>query len=98
MGCSNRGGGGCRRPRSGPEGPDGARITEVAAAGSGLRLMDGSSRATDSETAGRETHFGCWLSGPTPTAGFTELPSWGHGALGERLASTASRGRRVGRH
>jgi len=94
MGCSNRGGGGCRRPRSGPEGPDGARMAVVAAAGS----RGDASTATDSETAGRETHFGCWLSRPTPTAGFAELPSWGHGALGERLASTASRGRRVGRH
>ena len=57
MGCSNRGGSECRRPRSGPEGPDGARMAVVAAAGSGFRLMGGASRATDSETAGCETEI-----------------------------------------
>ena len=70
----------------------------VAGAGRRFRLMGGASWATDSETPGRETHFGCWLSRPTATAGWRELLSCGHGALGERLASTASRGRRVGRH
>jgi hypothetical protein len=94
MGCSNRGGGGCRRPRSGPEGPDGARTAVVAAAG---RRGDAST-ATDGETAGRETHSGCWLTRPTPAGGLAELASWGHGATGERLASTASRGRGVERH
>jgi len=70
MGWSNRGGGGCRPPRSGPEGPDGARMVVVAGAAGRFRQMFGANWARDSETPGRETHFGCWLSGPTrPLAG-----------------------------
>jgi hypothetical protein len=75
-----------------------ARMAVVAGAGRRFRPMGGASWAAESETAGRETHFGCWLIRLTPTAGWSELLSCGHGALGERLASTASRGRRVGRH
>ena len=70
----------------------------VAGAGSRFGLMGDASTARGCETPRRETHFGCVVGRHAPIAGFAELPSWGHGALGERLASTASRGRRVGCH
>jgi hypothetical protein len=70
----------------------------VAAAGSGFGLMGEASTATGSETPGRETQFGRWLNRHAPTARAAKSPASGHGALGERLASTASRGRCVGRH
>jgi hypothetical protein len=70
----------------------------VAAAGSVFGLMDEAITGTGSERPGRETQFGRWLSRHAPTARPARLPGRGHGALGERLASTASRGSRVGRH
>ena len=57
-----------------------------------------SAKTSERHTAvGLGTHFGRWLSRHRPTADFAELVLSGHGALGERLASTASRGRRVAR-
>jgi hypothetical protein len=98
MGCSNLGGGGCWRSAEGHGSEDG---------GSGTVVGDASRQAAviwRAKTSGRHTalgldgHIGRLLSRHTLTADFAELLSSGHGALGERLASTASRGRRVARH
>ena len=70
----------------------------VAAAGRRVGLMGEASTATGNETPRGETHVECVLGRGAGTADFAELASWGHGALGERLASTASSGRRVARH
>ena len=69
----------------------------VAVAGSRFGLMGEASTATGCETPRCDTHFGCVVGRHAPTAR-PALPASDHGALGESLASTASRGSRVGRH
>ena len=69
----------------------------VAAAGNRFGPMGEATTTTGCETPRRETHIGCVVGRPAPTARPAELPASGQGALGERLASTASRGRCVAR-
>ncbi len=98
MGWSNRGGGRClpsAECRRSQDGGSGAVVGGTSVQAAAIRRAKTSGRHT---ALGSCAHFGRWLSRHTPTVGFAELLSCGHGALGERVASTASRGTRVARH
>jgi hypothetical protein len=98
MGCSNLGGGGCWPLAEGHEGEDGESGGLVGDARRSAAVIGRVKTSGEHAALGLAAHLWRWLSRDRPTAEFGVFLSGGHGALGERLSSTASRGTRVARH